>query len=159
MRAEIYWINENLAIMPRPRGGDWLEDEIESFKQQGVSVVVSLLEWEEVAELDLQHEELFCREKGLNFLSFPICDRQTPTSFEEAAIFVHRLNDLLAEDEKIAIHCRQGVGRSSLIAACVLATGNSSVNKVFETIETARRCTVPDTPEQKEWVKAFCKRT
>jgi hypothetical protein len=34
MQARIYWIDDlesgQLGIMPRPRGGDWLEDEIQS---------------------------------------------------------------------------------------------------------------------------------
>jgi hypothetical protein len=34
MRAELYWIEgpwpSQLAILPRPRGGEWLEDEIRS---------------------------------------------------------------------------------------------------------------------------------
>ena len=36
MHTELYWIPGpwlgRLAIMPRPRGGDWLEDEIRSWR-------------------------------------------------------------------------------------------------------------------------------
>jgi hypothetical protein len=38
MKVEIYWItgapDAPLGIMPRPRGGDWLEDEIRSLRSQ-----------------------------------------------------------------------------------------------------------------------------
>ena len=48
MQVRIYWIDDfesgRLGIMPRPRGGDWLEDEIRSLKVSGVDAVVSLLE-------------------------------------------------------------------------------------------------------------------
>ena len=57
MRAELYWIEGpwpgRLAIVPRPRGGEWLEDEIRSWKQAGVNVVVSLLTNDEITELGL----------------------------------------------------------------------------------------------------------
>jgi hypothetical protein len=47
MRTELYWVegpwSGRLAIMPRPRGGDWLEEEIQSWRRSGIDVVVSLL--------------------------------------------------------------------------------------------------------------------
>lgn len=52
MRPKVYWIDlpmaGRLAIMARPRAGDWLEDEISGWRAQGVEIVVSLLEQEEV---------------------------------------------------------------------------------------------------------------
>jgi hypothetical protein len=73
MRAELYWIADvpqgRLAIMPRPRSGDWLPDEITSWRQAGLDVVVSLLQPEEVAELGLEAEPELCRTAGLVFNS------------------------------------------------------------------------------------------
>lgn len=47
MKAELFWIDGpwqgRLAVMPRPRGGDWLEDEIVSLNKMGISVLVSTL--------------------------------------------------------------------------------------------------------------------
>src|SRR5438445_5914218 len=47
MRTELFWIKGpwpgRLAIMPRPRDGDWLENEIQSWRRSGVDVVFSLL--------------------------------------------------------------------------------------------------------------------
>ena len=60
MRTELYWIDGpwpgRLAIMPRPRGGDWLEEEIQSCRQADVNVVVSLLTCDEQTELSLAEE-------------------------------------------------------------------------------------------------------
>ena len=64
---EVFWINATtkgqLGIMPRPRGGDWLDGEIQSLAEAGVHVVVSLLPADEVAELELQDEERLCDER------------------------------------------------------------------------------------------------
>src|SRR5256885_568555 len=79
MRTELTWIEGpwpgRLAIMPRPRGGDWLEDEIQSWRQSGVDVIISLLTREEQTELSLADEEELCRANGMEFVSFPIVDR------------------------------------------------------------------------------------
>ena len=57
MRAEVYWIEGpwpvRVAIPPRPRGGDWLEDEVRAWRASGVAVRVSLLTGSEIHDLDL----------------------------------------------------------------------------------------------------------
>ena len=46
-----------LAIVPRPRGGDWLENEVSAWRRSGHDVVVSLLTPEETADLDVARFE------------------------------------------------------------------------------------------------------
>ena len=138
--------------MPRPRGGDWLEDEIRSLGMSGVDAVVSLLERDEITELDIAEEKSLCEENGISYLSFPIRDRNIPLSKRDALDFARMLANLLQEGKSVVIHCRQGVGRSALIAACVLILSGVPVDKAFEKIENARGCSVPDTEEQREWV-------
>ena len=84
MRPDVYWIDAatglRLAIMPRPRAGDWLEDEIAGWRLEGVDVVVSLLEPDEAAELGLQREAALCTAQGMRFLALPIPDRGVPVA-------------------------------------------------------------------------------
>ena len=47
-----------LAIVARPRGGDWLEDEVRALREAGITVLVSMLTAEEGEELGLQAERL-----------------------------------------------------------------------------------------------------
>ena len=138
--------------MPRPRGGDWLEDEVHSLRELGVDVVVSLLERQEAEELDVLKEEACCASKGISFLSFPIRDRDVPTSVEETRKFARAIFDQLGSGKNVAIHCRAGIGRASLLAACVLVLSGMDVDEAFARIEKARGCFVPDTHEQREWV-------
>jgi len=69
MKAELYWVEApwqgRLAIAPRPRGGDWLEDEVRAWRQSGVEVVVSLLTDSEIAEFDLGREEAYWKTNGI----------------------------------------------------------------------------------------------
>lgn len=158
MRAEIFWITDFLATMPRPRGNDWLEDEIISYKNYAVDVVVSLLEADEISELEIEKEQFYCEANGVIFLNFPIGDRQIPKSFEEVYNFAKKLTDFIDEGKKIAIHCRQGIGRASLMAACVLILRGFSVEQSFKIIIEKRGCEVPDTKEQLDWVSTFAEK-
>jgi protein-tyrosine phosphatase len=161
MRSELYWIEGpwpgRLAIMPRPRGGDWLEEEIASWQHMGIDVVVSTLTKEEIAELDLAGEQEACIAGKIVFIAFPIEDRSTPPSRKATLELVHRLEQELALGKKIAIHCRQGVGRSALLAACVLTAKGVDPASAWERIAFVRGCTVPDTSEQREWVMRFAR--
>jgi protein-tyrosine phosphatase len=162
MRAEIFWIEGvqagRLAVMPRPRGGDWLGDEIRSLRAAGVDVLVSLLVSEEVAELNLAEEAACCAVGGINFISFPIADRDVPASAPDTLALVRRLAADLTGGKGVAVHCRQGVGRSALIAACVLTSLGDRPDAAFERTARARGCPVPDTPEQRAWVLWFADR-
>jgi protein-tyrosine phosphatase len=144
--------------MPRPRGGDWLEDEIRALKADGVEVIVSALEPVEVEELALQHEEQICRASGIEFLSFPIPDRSLPNSAERFAAFIESADQHLQSGRAMVVHCRAGIGRSTIIAGSLLLRHGFSAAAAFELLESARGFPVPDTPEQREWVERFAER-
>jgi len=48
-----------------------------------------------------------------------------------------------------------GIGRSALIAACLLKSQGIGVDEAFAMIARARGFAVPDTEGQREWVKGF----
>src|SRR5919108_323922 len=75
-----------LVIVPRPRGGDWLADEIAAWRMAGVDVVVSLLTPEEDAEFDITGERAACLAAGVDFVPFPIPDRGVPADRASAAL-------------------------------------------------------------------------
>lgn len=158
---ELYWVKTpwpgRLAIMPRPRCGDWLEDEVAGWRQAGVDVILSLLTPEEVDELGLEEEAALCRRAGLGFESFPIEDRQVPVSRGAARKLVESLAAQLQQGKNLAIHCRQGVGRAGLIAASILSLGGDSVERILQSLTEARRCAVPETAEQRKWVEEFAR--
>lgn len=144
--------------MPRPRGGDWLEDEINRFRTEGVDILVSALTSEEVEELDLVKEPDYCYQNGISFRPFPIPDRDIPASYGAVRIFVDELSKEILSGKAVAIHCQAGIGRSSLLAACTLVVMGLSVDRAFELIREARGCNVPDTDLQRVWVERFALR-
>ncbi len=153
-----YWIgieNVRLAIMPRPRGGEWFLDDIRFLQRSGVEAIVSALTTSEVEELLLSEEESCCTRRGLKFYCFPIEDRSVPVAPKEFREFIDLLGEELGKGVAMAIHCRAGIGRSSLIAACLLIRQGHSADFALQAIEEARGLTVPDTLEQRLWIKQF----
>lgn len=155
MTAEVYWVRDieplKLAVMPRPRGGDWLEDEIANWKRAGITHVVSLLHRYEVDELAISSEAVLCNASGIEYRSFPIQDRSIPAVATDFFALVHELTSLVQGNRSVAVHCRAGIGRSGLTAACVLVKLGIPASEAFAMLSRARRLTVPDTPSQIEW--------
>lgn len=109
-----------LAIVPRPRGGDWLASEIANLKADGIDVLVSLLEPAEAMELGLVFEEWRCFEAGIEFVSLPVPDRGVPDRETEFLAVAEKLRARIANGGHVGIHCRGCIGRSSMLAATIL---------------------------------------
>src|SRR5713226_567716 len=124
MRAQLYSIPGlpagQVSIMARPRGGDWLSDEIEALRSVGVDVLVSFLTPDEVLEFDLREEAECCGRQEVVYLSFPIPDRSTPPFAAKTFSFLEQLQAQVSGGKHVALHCRQGLGRAALMAASVL---------------------------------------
>jgi protein-tyrosine phosphatase len=157
MNPDLFWIpgpwRGKLAVISRPRGGDWLEDEVKAWRRAGLDVVVSLLEKDEAAQLELRHEGDMAKSENVQFISFPIPDRGVPTSTKDAISLLGEIAAKLEEGKNVAIHCRQSVGRSGLVAAGLLVTSGMGVDKAIDAVSTARGQTIPETPVQLQWIK------
>jgi protein-tyrosine phosphatase len=156
-----FWIRKEglrLAITPRPRGYDWLVDDIRLLKRAGVDVLVSALTHYETEDMGLLEESQCCQNYGLEFFSFPIEDRSVPASFSEFDGLLDSLTDRIRKGKAVGVHCRAGIGRSSLIVASALIRDGLSVDSAFRAIEDARGCSVPDTAEQRQWVERYSSR-
>jgi len=156
-----FWIRREglrLAITPRPRGYDWLVDDIRLLKRAGVDVLVSALTPYETEDMGLLEESQCCQNYGLEFFSFPIEDRSVPASFSEFDGLLNSLTDRLCKGKAVGVHCRAGIGRSSMIVASALIRDGLSVDSAFRAIQDARGCSVPDTAEQRQWVERYSSR-
>jgi protein-tyrosine phosphatase len=159
MSMELHWLRGpwpgKLALAARPRGGDWLDDEISNWKRAGISLVVSLLTSDEERDLGLTKEAGAIKQQGLEFTAFPIPDRQVPSSEGTLGQVLEKMNTALASGKNILIHCRQGVGRTGLVAACLLVKTGLSPGSAVETVSAARGVSIPETTEQRDWIERY----
>jgi predicted protein tyrosine phosphatase len=155
MQAEMYEITPcpqgRLATMPRPRGGEWLQRELASLANRGVTDLISMLTPDEEVELVLQAEPQICTELGLRFHRFLVRDRGVPEQ-PEFDHFIAALLPVLTQGGFIAIHCRAGIGRSSVVAAGFLCRLGVSAAPAIESISQARGLEVPDTDAQIDFI-------
>jgi rhodanese-related sulfurtransferase len=162
MKPTIYWIegipDGRLGIITRPRGGDWLEDEIMGLRGAGVDAVASFLEPREAAELELSQEREFCERHGIEYISFPIKDYGVPESHQEALGFAQTVLDRLKQGKSVVVHCRQGIGRAPTMAAAVMVLAGIPAAGIFDTLAKVRGRSVPDTEAQREWLMRFARR-
>jgi len=161
MRPNFYWIDGpwrgRLAIAARPRGNDWLQDEIEAWKKSGIDKVVSFLTAEEERDLGLKDEAALSEASGIAFLSFPIEDRSVPSNRGAVARLVQEIEKDLANGRNVALHCRQGLGRSALVASCLLVSAGLEPGAALQRVGRARDTSVPETSEQRDWVIQFAR--
>lgn len=156
MRPEIYKVQQIgggfLAVMAKPVAGEWIAEEFCGIANLGVKRLVCLMEAAEMRDVGLAREPALCTENGIDFLHFSIRDRGLPVSIDKTISLVKDLHAQIESGKNTAIHCRAGIGRTGLIAACILVRNGHAPEEAFACVSKARKIDVPDTPEQREWL-------
>jgi protein-tyrosine phosphatase len=73
----------------------------------------------------------------------------------EAASLILAISDALNAGKSVAIHCRQAVGRSGLIAAGVLESSGLDPERAIQMVSSSRGQEIPETSEQRSWIQRF----
>jgi protein-tyrosine phosphatase len=144
-----------LWIAARPRGADWLPDEMRRWRAEGADEILSLLTPEEARDLELAGEADAARNSGITYASLPIADRDIPTSESIFSRVIETLNSALHAGRTVVVHCRQGIGRSGIVAACALALNDIAPDAAIARVSRARGLAVPETEAQREWISRF----
>lgn len=121
-----------------------------------MTTLVSMLTMPENVELELAREALAAAGAGLRFISVPIEDRGVP---ERAVFFIDAVKagaDELCAGGAVVVHCRMGVGRSSMFAASTMVRLGVEPDDAWSAIERVRGRPVPDVAKQREWVSSMC---
>ena len=139
--------------MARPRGGEQLSEEVDEWGRVGVNVVVSLLEPKESRDLELADESALCTRRGIVFRNLPIADRGTPPSRQDFTTLIDDLKRDLDAGRTVAIHCRAGIGRTGVVAACLLSRLGVPTRELFHRLSRSRGLAMPDTSAQIDWVE------
>lgn len=141
-----------LSLVTCPRPATFVGDIADLVSAQ-VTMVVSALPEDDEADLGLHEESSALARHGIDFLRIPIEDFDVPA---DADVTVAALGDVLARltdpAQHVAMHCLGGLGRSPLLAASLLVMSGEEPESAWRIVATARRRTVPETPEQRAWV-------
>lgn len=143
-------LSGGLFIMPKPRP-DRLRADLTALRARGVDLVLSLLEADEAISLGLGAEGAICAQVGLAFRAFPIPDYGVPTQTDLIDLLTV-LRAHLSEGQVLAIHCRGGIGRSGMVASCLIASYGGNCAEVIRQVSHARGQEVPETAEQRDLI-------
>jgi len=134
-----------------------LEKDLNYLKESGATVLVPLLEDEELKILQIHNLIERSEEEGLKVLRFPIRDSSIPQSMKETIKFIDSILNLLKNGERIVVHCNGGLGRAGTVAACIrLALGlDGSTMEAIRSVRRIRSIKAIETPEQEEFIHRF----
>lgn len=124
-RPALVWITPSLAQGPRPTRA-----QVGGLADAGVNSVL------DVREEARDDDDLLARH-GLHFCHVPMTDRAPPTQ-DQLERAVEWVMGELADDRKVFIHCRSGVGRSVCVACAVLLRMGYSLPRAYEAVRRKR---------------------
>lgn len=139
-----------LAVRARPVAS-YLEEECQSMADNGLTMVVSLLEAAEARRLGLQDEQQYCQQAGLRFISHPVIDHGLPVG-QSMLELASRLHGDIRQGEGVVIHCFAGIGRTGMLSSCVLMAAGYSADDATLMVSQARGVSVPETERQMDWI-------
>jgi protein-tyrosine phosphatase len=122
-------------------------------------VVVSLMEEHEHAEVAIHDLYAAVERHAMRSVPFEIVDGSVPGD-DESDAFDRLIDDLHAELEagrNVVIHCKGGLGRSGMVAACLLVRSGAGPDDAIDTVRSHRPGSI-QTFAQEEYVQAFADR-
>ena len=142
MRLNFDWLTETLAV-----GGCFPIEAVERLAMEhGIARVVDLRD----EECD---EELSLARQGIRLLHLPTQDC-CAIARESLAHGVAWVRAALSSKQRVLIHCQHGIGRSALLAMCVLVDGGMSPLSAMKLAKDARAVISPS-PDQLRALIAF----
>src|SRR5882672_11554466 len=82
----------------------------------------------------------------IRFFNIPIPDRSVPANKDAFLGNVETLAEMVKEGRFLGVHCRASIGRSSVLVVSILVRLGWDANEAFDAVESARGCSIPDTP-------------
>lgn len=124
------------------------------------SVLVSLIEDHEYERYGMKGYAEEAGASGIAVEEFPIVDVDVPREeqVEEYADLIGKIVGFLSAGRNTVVHCRGGIGRTGTVVSCALVGLGRDAEEAMQLASDARREDVPQTEEQREYVREFEKR-
>lgn len=143
--------------------GEWDRDlptDLHRLKELGVTHLGCLIPENELAFLKIPDLSAQAQKSGIHFLEFPFADGGVPKSLEPLDDFLETLKAAFLEKANIVVHCRGGLGRSGLVAACFLLKMGVTDNweEAMRLVRKARSRNAIEKIGQEQFIKRYAER-
>jgi ADP-ribosyl-[dinitrogen reductase] hydrolase len=141
---------------PSRQGHRWERDlgaDLDRVARAGIRTLACLVEAHELVEWGIADLPTAATARGIEVLHRPIRDVSVPT-LDDARMLVLEL--VARRDEPMLIHCIGGLGRTGVIAGCLLRAVGIAPDEALARLVSARGKECPQTEEQRRFVKEFC---
>jgi atypical dual specificity phosphatase len=129
----------------RPGRYGSIEEDLAFLRDQGIRVIISLLE----STLNLEDY----RREGFEAYHFPVDDFTAPT-LEQVSEACAIIEEALSEGKKVLVHCNAGIGRTGAILACFLVHNGATPDEAVAEIRDQRPMSL-ETRDQVEMVHTY----
>ena len=138
-RPDFQWLTDDVAV-----GGCFpMEQAAELAAAHGIGAVVDL----RAEDCD---DEAVLREAGIEFLHLPTPDLE-PARHEHLEAGVAFVREHVGRGDKVLIHCQHGIGRSALLALCVLVDEGWAPLEALSHAKSRREIVSPSRAQYEGW--------
>lgn len=131
-----------------------MRDDMRALAREGTSVIAPLIEPSEfeLLGMDGYHEQADAH--GLSVVPCPIVDLRVPTDLAAFGLFIDTLMDALLDGRSVVVHCRGGLGRAGLVAACLLVQAGMEAGEATALVRATRKGAIQN-DLQVNFIRAF----
>jgi ADP-ribosylglycohydrolase/protein-tyrosine phosphatase len=138
-------------------------ERLKRFLASGVSCFIDLTDPEEAPPYEAYLPFATPDGRRIAYLREPIVDHDVPAGRETMTRILRMIDDALAAGHVVYLHCRAGVGRSSMVVGCWLAERSATAADALMALQDLWRqsarsrawSAVPETDEQVEYVRTW----
>ena len=138
---QLSWIDKNIAV-----GSEFDNADLPKIKKLGVNAIIDL-------RTEAGDDQAAIEGMGMRYLHVFIEDRHAPTPQQMAAVMIFSL-PLLRANKKIFIHCKNGFGRSPLVAISLMVERGMSASEALQQAKK-RHSDMAFTQEQEKYIKGL----
>lgn len=132
-----------------------LQTDLQTLVCEGAHVVAPLIEPFEYGVLDIEAYPEVAAACGLTVAAFPIPDGCAPGDPESFAVYLEGLLEQLLNGQVVVVHCRGGLGRAGLVAACLLVQMGLDADAAIRLVRQTRSPHAIETAEQEAFIHRF----
>ena len=159
-----YWVVENKFLAgeyPRNKDEKTSRGKIDGLIGLGVTAFIDLTHEADGMEPYIKFLDNY-KSRGISYQRFPIPDVSIPASEMATKEILDTIDQHIANDRVVYLHCWGGVGRTGVIVGCWLARHGfagekalSHLRKLWQQNPKSRFKRSPETPAQERYIKEW----